>query len=187
MSLGIIAEDESDVVVVKELAFSLLKSRRLGTKHFIGHGCGKLRRKCGAWAYNLARRGCKWLAVVHDLDTYNERDLRTKLATAIAGVRTDASVILIPKREIEAWLLYDSSAIAAAFGERKRPKLPGNPESLPDPKAFLNDLVRKLYRKEYLNTRHNEAIAKHISLSRLRKASSFAPYPLFITRIQRQL
>lgn len=187
MSLGIIAEDDSDVVVLKELAFSLLHSRRLGVKHFVGHGCGKLRRKCGAWAHNLVRRGCRWVAVVHDLDTYDERSLRKTLETAISDVRTKASVILIPKREIEAWLLYDPSAIAAAFNERRCPRLPGDPESLADPKAFLTALIWKAYRKEYLNTRHNETIANHISVSRLARAASFAPYPPFVAEIRRNL
>ena len=43
------------------------------------------------------------------------------------------------KREIEAWLLYDGWAIAAAFRENQRPKLPGNPENISDPKKYLRD------------------------------------------------
>jgi hypothetical protein len=58
MKMGIIAEDDSDVAVLRELTLSLLKPSRIGFKHFVGHGCGKLRRKCRAWACNLVRQGC---------------------------------------------------------------------------------------------------------------------------------
>jgi hypothetical protein len=66
--MGIIAEDDSDVAVMREVTLTLLKPRVIGFRQFVGDGCGKLRRKCGAWAEILARQGCSWLVVVHDLD-----------------------------------------------------------------------------------------------------------------------
>ena len=53
MKIGIIAEDDSDVAVLREITLALLKPHRIGFKHFVGDGSGKLRRKCGAWARNL--------------------------------------------------------------------------------------------------------------------------------------
>lgn len=187
MKMGIIAEDDSDVAVVRELTLLLLRPRRIGFKHFTGNGCGKLRRKCRAWTENLVRRGCPWIAVVHDLDVNNERELREELSRAVAAIRVKASVVLIPKREIEAWLLYDAAAIAAAFNERRRPRLPGNPESLPDPKRFLEQLVWKHYGKYYLNTIHNELIAKRIDVSQLRRSGSFTPHPPFVNQVRLNL
>jgi len=187
MKMGIIAEDDSDVAVVRELTLSLLKPRRIGFKRFVGNGCGKLRRKCRAWAENLVLQGCPWVAIVHDLDVHNERKLRAELTSAIAAVRMQANVILIPKREIEAWLLYDAGAIAAALNERRRPRLPGNPETLTDPKRFLGKLVWMCYHKDYLNTIHNELIAKHINVSLLKKSGSFAPHPPFVKQIRAKL
>ena len=183
MRIGVIAEDDSDVVVIKELTLSLMKPKKIGFKRFVGHGCGKLRRKCRAWADNLVRQGCPWIVVVHDLDEYNENELRAELSGAVADVRAQATVVLIPRREIEAWLLYDSEAIALAFNERKRPRLPHDPELLPDPKGFLGKLVYREYSKEYLNTKHNELIAKHVNVSRLRRSRSFAPHPRFVENI----
>lgn len=185
MKMGIIAEDDSDVAVVREVTLSLLKPHRIGFRRFVGHGCGKLRRKCGAWARILVLQGCPCITVVHDLDVQDERRLRAQLTEAIAPARARASVVLIPKREVEAWLLYDGAAIAAAFKENQQPRLPGNPESLLDPKEHLRDLIWKKYGKQYLNTVHNARIAEHIDVSLLRRSASFAPHPVFTAVVKK--
>jgi hypothetical protein len=187
MSIGIIAEDDSDVVVIRELTLSLIKPKKIGFKRRVGHGCGKLRRKCRVWADNLVREGCKWIIVAHDLDDYDEAKLHKELSNAIADARAQATVILIPRREIETWLLYDAEAIAKAFNERKKPKLPHNPELLPDPKDYLGKLISKEYDKEYLNTKHNELIANQVNVARLKKSQSFAAHPRFVANIFGQL
>jgi len=187
MKMGIIAEDDSDVAVLREVTLALLKPHAIGFSRFVGDGCGKLRRKCGAWAKNLVRQGCPWIVVVHDLDVHNEEQLRTHLTQEIAPARARASVVLIPKREIEAWLLYDSGAIASAFREHQRPRLPGNPESILDPKKHLRDLIWRKYRKNYLNTVHNSLIAKHVDLSLLSRSASFAPHLVFVRRVKTML
>jgi hypothetical protein len=187
MKMGIIAEDNSDVAVIQEITLSLLKPCRIGFKHFVGNGCGKLRRKCAAWAKNLVARGCPWIAVVHDLDERNAGLLRSELNNAIAPARAKAKVVLLPKHEIEAWLLYDAAAIAAAFNETHCPKLPGNPELLADPKRYLGDLIWKKYRKDYLNTVHNKLIAKCINVSLLRRSGSFLPHLPFVNTVKRTL
>jgi hypothetical protein len=186
MKIGIIAEDDSDVGVLRELTLTLLK-RPMGFSRFVGDGCGKLRRKCGAWAINLVRQGCPWIVLVHDLDQNDEKKLRAYLTGAIKTAGAKATVVLIPKKEIEAWLLYDARAIAQAFREQIHPQLPGKPESLPDPKKFIRDLVWKKYRKNYLNTVHNAAIARHIDPSRLNKSDSFAPHLVFVKKVKGSL
>ena len=187
MKIGIIAEDDSDVAVLRELTSSLLKPHTIGFKRFVGDGCGKLRRKCGAWALNLVRQGCPCIVVVHDLDENDEAQLRALLSGAIAPARARASVILIPKREIEAWLLYDAQAIARAFRENQQPPVPGNPESLNDPKKHLSELIWRRYHKDYLNTLHNALIAKHITVSRLRPCPSFARHYVFVATVRQML
>jgi len=187
VKMGVIAEDDSDVAVVREVTLSLLKPHRVGFRRFVGNGCGKLRRKCGAWARTLVRQGCQWITVVHDLDVHDERQLRAQLTEAITPARAKASVVLIPKREIEAWLLYDGGAIAAAFNEIQQPRLPGNPEALLDPKKHLRNLIWKKYRKEYLNSVHNARIAERIDVSLLKRSASFAPYPVFTAAVRKVL
>jgi hypothetical protein len=179
MNMGIIAEDDSDVAVVSVITLELLRPHVVGFKKFVSGGCGKLRRKCAAWAENLVERGCLWIIVVHDLDENDEQRLRHELLDAILPAGAQASVVLIPRREIEAWLLYDPRAIAAAFNQTRLPSLPGNPESLLDPKKHLTDLIWKKYRKIYLNTLHNAQIAKHLNVQLLRRSRSFLPHYRF--------
>lgn len=187
MKIGIIAEDDSDVEVISEITLALLKTKAVGFKRFIGGGCGKVARKCAAWARILVQQGCASIIVVHDLDTNDERQLRHDLTAAVAPANATHSVVLIPKREIEAWLLYDAAAIAAAFRETKHPKVPGDPESLPDPKRYLGDLIWRKYHKKYLNTIHNAQIARRINVSRLRQSPSFAPHITFTSGVRQTL
>lgn len=187
MRMGVIAEDDSDVAVIREVTLSLLKPKPVNFKKFVGGGSGKLRRKCAAWGRNLVQQGCRWIIVIHDLDVHNEIQLRQELEAAIRPAGARASVVLLPKREIETWLLYDAAAIAAAFRESSRAPLPGNPESLLDPKKHLRNLVWKAYRKEYLNTVHNELIAKRINLNSLRRSQSFAPHFVFADTVRPML
>jgi len=185
--IGIIAEDDSDVAVFREITLKLIRPKAVGFKKFVGDGSGKLRRKCEAWASNLVKQGCPWIAVVHDLDQHDEFRLRTQLTNAIAPAKALYSVVLIPKREIEAWLLYDNQAIATTFKGSKLPKLPGNPESLSDPKKHLRDLVRKTYGKDYLHTIHNAQIAKNVKPTTLRRSQSFSPHFGFTQNVRASL
>ena len=187
MKIGIIAEDKSDVEVMGEFTLALLKPHKVAFKHFVGDGCGKLRKKCAAWADILVRQGCGWVVVIHDLDDFNETELRAHLIRAVSSACPKKSVVLIPKRELESWLLYDGAAIAAAFGSREGPSLPADPEALADPKKHLQVLVWKTYRKRYLNTIHNLSIARGVRIALLARARSFLPYPPFAADIKRQV
>jgi len=111
-------------------------------------------------------------------------ELRQQLEAAIAPAGARSSVILIPKREIESWLLYDRNAIARAFRENRLPQIPGNPEALMDPKSHLYELIRRTYRKEYLHTVHNAQIAKNVDITLLRRSRSFLPHFAFVTAVR---
>ena len=187
MKLGIIAEDDSDVGVVSQLTRRMVRPRKIGFKRFVGKGCGKIMRKCRSWAEILVRQGCLWVVVVHDCDQNDEEALRQKLEATVTGVNARASIVLIPVKEIEAWLLFDPKAIASTFREEKKPRLPGDPESLQDPKKKLGEIVWKTYRKQYLNTIHNEIIAKNLDPHFLNKARSFELYPPFLGTLRREL
>ncbi len=190
MTIGIIAEDKSDVRVMESITLTMLKPHTVGFKSFVGGGCGKLRRKCRAWSRDLIKRGCKWIVVVHDLDDRDaeaERELLAELSAAASDGRPTASVVLIPKREIEAWLLYDANAIAAAFGQTIPLKLPGNPEALADPKQRLGQLIWGKYRKTYVHTLDNPKIAKHIKAHLLQQSRSFRPHFAFTAQVKQVL
>jgi len=52
-------------------------------------------------------------------------------------------LLRVAQREIESWLLADHEAITALLGPSVRRRLPRQPDTLRDPKAFLLELARR--------------------------------------------
>jgi hypothetical protein len=183
VTVGIIAEDESDVEVI-DVIISKSTAARYSTKSFVGHGCGKIRNKCHEWAENLRERGCRLLILVHDLDAGSLRELRRALANALGDSPLKPCVIIIPVREIEAWLLADPNAIRTALNIRDPIKRIRNPEGLPRPKEYLRDLIYRTSKKKitYLNTIHNAKIARAGQIANFRNCESFKPLQDFIVK-----
>ena len=163
------------VILEKYLAKSSFAVRK-----FVGNGCGKLRKKCAAWARLLAAAGCDHIIVVHDLDRNNEADLRAAIESSVSKENFPNSIVVIPIEEIEAWLLADVDAIKTVFGLSKTPKAISNCEEVSSPKEHLRDLVWRLGRKRYLNTTHNQKIAKSMSVSSLQRCPSYLPLESYI-------
>lgn len=179
--IGVIAEEKNDYEVLYELTSKLLNESQFSFKHFFGHGCGKVRRKCSAWAQQLLSKGCHLLVVIHDLDKRDEAELRTQLESSIKGFSFSKTIVLIPKEEIEAWLLSDINALKKVFKLKNTPSIPLNPESIDSPKEYLSRLVSRNSQTDYLNTIHNRKIAKELDLNNLkRRCNSFRPYPKFL-------
>lgn len=177
LNVGVIAEDDSDVEVVRLVLPKIDRGKRFGVKRFVGHGCGKLKNKCCSWAGTLANRGCSVLIMVHDLDHARLPELRRTLREALNSSAIERRIVVIPIQELEAWLLTDPAALKAVFGLKKLPKCPANPENVDDPKEFLRDLIWRTSGKtrRYINTVHNRKIAEHISLAALSKCEAFVP------------
>lgn len=179
MTIGIIAEDQSDVDVVVALAAKLVDRRKFAPKTYLGNGCGKLRRKCGSWAMDFSRKDGRYMVAVHDLDEYNENELRTFLMTAMKPAGLHVRAVVIPKRTIEAWLLYDPSALKEVFGLRKAPKVGGDPEQFTKPESQLKRIARSNGRT-YHNVIDNKKIAAKLDICRLVSSASFAHIPKFL-------
>ena len=111
LKIGVIAEEQNDVDVLYELTCKLIPEGEADFSKFIGHGCGKLRRKCEAWSRNLISRGCSHLVLMHDLDSNDEERLRKVLEKIIVDIGFTGYLIIIPIFEIEAWLLFDMLAL----------------------------------------------------------------------------
>jgi Domain of unknown function (DUF4276) len=159
--VGVIAEDKSDVAVIKILV-ERLRDAPISVSHFVGNGCGKIIGKSAAWSKELARAGCKFLLVVHDLDRNNRIDLEAKLRAAVSDSPILYSLILIPVQEIEAWLLSDEVAISKFFNLKNRLKRVADPEMIQNPKERLAKLVYQSSagKKRYVNSIHNKGIAQ---------------------------
>ena len=183
VKIDVIAEEVNDVDVLYEFTCKIIKENNFSFLKFVGHGCGKLRRKCGVWARNLIERGCSYVVVVHDLDNRDEKQLRKTLEAEIDDVNLDCTVILIPIEEIESWLLSDPGALKTVFNMHKLPLVPKSPEKVSSPKKILGKLVRANSKAQYLNTVHNRRIASKISIRKLRRCPSFSDYPKFLTDV----
>jgi hypothetical protein len=180
LKIGVIAEEQNDVDVLYELTCKVIPENNFSFSKFIGHGCGKLRRKCKAWSKNLILRGCSHLVVMHDLDDNNENRLRKELEKILVDTGFTGHLILIPIFEIEAWLLFDMLALKETFSMKRNPKVSQHPETIREPKKYLRDIVLNICNKHYINTIHNKRIANAISINKLSGCRSFSPYPHFL-------
>lgn len=179
--IGLIAENLSDIEVIKRLA-KKVTARPMSFSHFVGRGCGPLKRKTPAWCNNLHLKGCTRILLVHDNDRNDHQDLRRALEDAIAAAPQKDKVIVIPTEELEAWLLSDESAIGRALNLAKPPKSVQHPEKIASPKEYLQKAVRQASGKktQYVNSVHNQTIADNIDIRLVaRKCPSFRPFETF--------
>ena len=180
--VGLIVENQSDEDVVSAFV-SKLTSKKVQYRSFHSRGCGKLKSKCVAWASDLFSRGCRVLLVVQDLDERNLATLRMEIETLISSTPFSKRSVIIPIREIEAWLLADEIAITAALSLKRNVAATTSPELETDAKGRLYDVVYVASEKrvEYVNTVHNKRIAAHSSIKRiLSKCPSFSVLSSFI-------
>jgi Domain of unknown function (DUF4276) len=180
--VGIIAEDDSDIQVLSSLIDKIVQSH-VPIKPAKGSGCGNIVSKCHAWAQNLKERGCRYLLLVQDLDDGPLDTLMRRLTSALRPSPITCHIIIIPVREIEAWLLADHEAIHRAMKLNKALRQTPNPEAIPEPKEYLSDLIyRNSDRKRYINTLDNRKIAAECQIENLRRCPSFVPFVEFIQK-----
>lgn len=182
IKIGVIAEENNDVEILYQYTAKLIAENRFTFSQFVGHGCGKLRQKCRAWADNLLQRGCKSLVIMHDSDGGDENALRQELDKSIKGIGATCLVVLIPIQEAEAWLLADPNAISKVFKMQKVPRISKHPETIKNPKEFLGDIVEKGSKSHYVNTVHNQKIAAEQAIETLDRCPSFSRYQEFIAK-----
>jgi hypothetical protein len=182
VKIGVIAEEQNDIDVLYELTCKLTAENNFSFRKRLGHGCGRLRRKCNTWSRNLVEGGCSHLVVIHDLDTKDEDALRKELEASVRNIAYTGHLILIPIYEIEAWLLSDPLALKQTFSMKVVPNIKVHPETIPQPKEYLRDIVWRYCRKRYVNTIHNKKIASVMQIERLSVCHSFLPYPEFLNR-----
>jgi hypothetical protein len=184
--IGIIAEDDSDIEVLKHF-LSKLTSRRVSVAQFTGKGCGAIKRKTPGWCAAFVQKGCSAIVLVHDRDKHKESKLRSELELVLAscGMQDIASVV-IPCEELEAWLLSDTQALKVALKLTNIPKNIPHPEDINSPKEFIGKLVRQHSKSKgmrYVNTIHNLHIASALNVASISgKCPSFKRFEKFVAR-----
>ena len=128
----------------------------------------------------LTKSGCEHILLFHDLDRNHEKELRLILSSKVNENEYPNSIIIVPVEELEAWLLSDGNAIKTVFKLNKIPKQIYNCETVNSPKEHLRDMVWKLGKKRYLNTTHNQKIAKHSSITNFMRCESYKPLDKYI-------
>jgi len=184
--IGIIAEDESDVDAIIALARKIAPTKKIGKKHFVGDGCGKIRLKAASWAKNLHAQGCNSLLVIHDADRYDIAKLRVLLESAIGECGILKKAVIIPIEEVEAWFLSDMNAVRKTFSLKKDIKPVASPHNVKSPKEFLESLVYRESGKtcRYLNTKHNLKLAEALDVEIAKaKCPSFRDFYNYINMI----
>ena len=180
--LGFIAEDASDIEVLKILT-KKLTAKQFSVSYFTGKGCGPIRRKSAAWCKNFSVKGCEYAVIVHDLDKSDYLTLHGQLNQILHAAPQKVKAVVIPSEELEAWLLADEEAIASALKLGKIPKPIHHPETIDSPKEHLGQIVRShsKKKKEYINTVHNSLIAIDMDVVKIRnKCPSFKSFEAFI-------
>lgn len=179
--IGIIAEDLSDVEVLKTLGHKVSK-KKFSVSHFVGKGCGPLAKKTPGWCKSLMTKGCTSVLLVHDRDRNNAVDLRRKLEKILEDVPQQVTSVVIPIEELEAWLLSDSDAISSALNLQQPIREIHHPERIDSPKEYVGKEVWRVSGKrvQYVNTVHNGMIAALVDVEKIRaKCPSFAGFSDF--------
>ena len=179
--IGVIAEDASDVEVIKIL-LKKASAKKFSTAQFVGKGCGPLKRKIPAWCNVFKQKGVHAVLVVHDLDQNDLAELQQKLTDLLPANLFSTAAVVIPIEELEAWLLCDEMAIQKALKLQAAPKPIHHPETIGSPKEHLGALVKQHSKgglKQYVNTVHNALIAQNMSVAKLSKCASFQAFSTF--------
>lgn len=180
--IGLIAEDGSDVEVLKILAKKVL-GKSVSLSYFVGKGCGPLKRKTPGWCKALWLKGCKHVLLVHDLDQNEKSSLRQNLERILQPAPQSFKAVVIPTEELEAWLLSDTGAISRALNIQKVMREIHHPERISSPKEYMGELIRKSSngKKIYVNTVHNPLIADQLDVSKIvKKCPSFSTFNAFL-------
>jgi hypothetical protein len=114
---------------------------RLGTV-YAERGKAYLDGRIKAW--NAAAKFAPWF-VVRDLD--HDADCAPTLVSKLLSKPSAFMRFRVPVRAVDAWLLADREQIAS-FLVVPAKEVPGNPDSLPDPKRQIVSLARRSKRRE---------------------------------------
>lgn len=181
-SLGLIAEDRTDVETLKVLIRRTWEMQRVEPVRITARaskGCSKLVRKASKWMRELASSGCERVILVHDRDRHDELQLRTKLERieVPAGVRR---LLCIPVEELEAWFWSDPGVLSVVSRGSCGDDCP-SPHLIAAPKEELRRLSSNGGRKPLYSTAENPRLAALLDMGLCaRRCPAFAELQGFV-------
>lgn len=181
---GIMGEDRSDVETLVVLLRRLKNDDRLRVRTKGYSGSGDLLNKGARQLSAFAVAGCTRFIVHHDAD---DKDPATIHETVLQKVVKPAGIpsgccIVVPVREIEAWILADIEAVTHIFNSWRPSPIP-SPEKVEHPKELIERLSRAgNTRPRCVHKIHNPKVASHLDPETLlKKCDSFKPFYDFVT------
>lgn len=166
-TVGLLAEDHTDVEVVRTLAQRLAPGR-LKILPWVGNGCGRIKKKGQRQVADLVARGASHIVVLHDLDRdpqngelRKEPTLRRDLAALVDQTRAP-TLVCIPIEELEAWFWACDQALSRV-ARAPQPSHP-NPHLIARPKEELQKLSVGQNRKPRYSTNENPKLAELLDM-----------------------
>jgi len=176
---GIIAEDKSDVAMLKVIIKRVAKTQSVSIKGKGYNGCGEMLRKGTTQLKAFKELGCDRFIICYDADrdSPSGRHNEALEKIVIPFGNTEKCCILVPIQEIEAWILADLKSVTKVISSWVPTKVYHSPESVNDPKEELEKLSRNANKRpRYSHAIHNCKVAEHLDLSIVKqKCKSFLP------------
>lgn len=171
----LIAEDKSDFETLKIIIARLSEEKGVSIKGKGYKGCAEMLRK-GAALFDAFPRGNRFI-VCYDSDR-EDPDSRYIAACQVFlnSKVTGEFCAVVPKQEIEAWILADiecAKKVCTSWAPDPEP----NPEAISDPKEYLERLSQNSKKRPvYAHATHNPRMAEHLDLDKVeQKCPSFKP------------
>jgi hypothetical protein len=185
---GILAEDKSDFLMLKEIVWQLCgdKSVRIVGK---GFGSGSELLKDGARELKalVSMNGVRAVFVCHDADSLDPSDKNAEvLEKVIRPVNSfgKKAVAVVPVSMIESWILADINACRKVFLSLPHQKEISNPEACRQAKAEIERICRANAKPLYSHATHNKLIAPHLDLQKVyRRCTSFRSFAKAVDEI----
>ncbi len=181
MKYGIVGEDDSDVLTLRELIIRFHERARLPTASFKKHGfrgCANLLSKGARYLEMFEADGCERLIVLYDADRDDPAARRQRAELEIVKVANISipCFVCVPVQEIEAWFLADTAAVTKVIPKCGILKEYTSPELQRDPKEQLKRICLdpKTRKSLYSPPTHNEKVARCVDLDLLLSKCSSA-------------
>jgi hypothetical protein len=172
-SVGVIAEDDTDVDVVRVLAQRII-GKHVRVRRRVGNGCARIHKKAGVWLEQLAAEGCSRVVLLRDLDRNPANDCLNdpvRLERELQAIPVPGStlrLICIPTEELEAWFWSDPGTVQKVG--RGAGKAHASPHLIAKPKEALIRLSRAANGRPRYSTNDNASLAEVLDLDACSKA-----------------